>query len=65
MKNFAEFVAANKEKLYAHAEANTKRNRNGDAVISRTDSWFNENEWDEYYKELTSRDNSTSRSMVR
>ena len=65
MKDFAEFIKANKGKVYAHAEANTKRNSNGDAVISRSDPWFYEDEWDEYYKELTAHDNSTKRSMVR
>ena len=65
MKDFAEFIKANKEKVYALAEANTKRNSNGDAVISRSDPWFYEDEWDEYYKELTAHDNSTKRSMVR
>ena len=63
MKNFTEFVEANKEKLYAHAERNTKRNAQGHAVISRDDSWFYEDEWGEYYKTLTARDNSSPRSM--
>ena len=49
MKNFAEFVAANREKIYKLAEENTKRNSNGDAVISRSDTWFYEDEWDEYF----------------
>jgi len=65
MKNFAEFIKANKEKVYAHAEANTKRNAKGDAVISRSDPWFHEDEWDSYYEELVARDNSAARSMVR
>ena len=46
MKNFAEFIKAHKEKLYALAEKNTKRNANGDAVISRDDSWFYDDVWD-------------------
>ena len=35
---------------------NTERNKNGDAVISEKDSWFYEDEWDDYYKELTADD---------
>lgn len=46
MKNFSDFVKANKEKIYALAQKNTKYNRHGDAVISRNDSWFYEDEWD-------------------
>ena len=52
MKNFAEFVAAHKEKIYEQAEKNTKRNAQGRTVINRSDSWFYEDEWNET-KELT------------
>lgn len=65
MKDFAEFVKANREKIYARAEANTKYNSKGHAVISRDDPWFYEDEWDDYYKELVARDNSSERSVVR
>ncbi len=65
MNDFSAFLKANKEKIYAHAEKNTKRNTNGDAVISRDDPWVYENEWDEYYKKLTAYDNSPARSLVR
>ena len=66
MKNFEEFVRANKQIIFELAEKNTVRNKNGDAVISRDDPWFYEDEWDEYYKELIARDrNSTSGSLVR
>lgn len=66
MKNFAEFVKANKKILYNFAEKNTKRNSNGDAVISKDDPWFYEDEWDEHYKELIEHDkNSTAGSLVR
>ena len=47
MKNFADFLKANKEKIYEHAERNTQRNKNGEAVISRDDAWFDEDEWDD------------------
>ena len=66
MKNFREFVKTHKTQLYALARQNTKYNENGDAVISREDSWFYEDVWDEDYKELIARDgNPTARSMVR
>ena len=65
MKTFDEFLKANREKIYARAEANTKRNAAGHTVISRDDSWFYEDEWDEYYKELVARDaDSASRGVV-
>ena len=70
MKNFAEFVKANREKIYALAEKNTKYNEDGDAVISRDDPWFYDDVWDEDYKELIARENdsiesdSTARSVV-
>ncbi len=66
MKDFDKFVKANKEKLYSLARKNTEYNSNGDAVISRNDSWFYEDEWDEYYKELVERDkNFRAGSLVR
>ncbi len=61
MKNFSELVQANKEKLYSLAKKNTSYNSNGDAVISRDDSWFDDDVWDKDYKELTTLDrNSTA-----
>lgn len=66
MKNFAEFVRNNKKAIYEFTEKNTPRNKNGDAVISKEDPWFYEDEWDEYYKELVEHDrNSTAGSLVR
>ena len=66
MKNFAEFLAKNREAIRAHTLASATYNENGDAAISRDDPWFHEDEWDEYYEELTARENnSTARSMVR
>lgn len=56
MKNFAEFLKANRDKVNAQAEANTLRNAKGQTVIERDDPWFAEDEWDVYYKELTARD---------
>ena len=65
MKNFNEFVKANKEKLYSLAKSNTKYNENGDAFISRKDSWFYEDEWDKDYERLITREkNSSSGSVI-
>ena len=58
MKNFAEFLAKNREAIRAHTLATTKYNENGDAVISRDDPWFYEDEWDEYYEELAACENT-------
>ena len=49
MKTFDEFLKANREKIYAQAEANTKRNAAGRTVISRADTWFYEDEWDKEF----------------
>jgi len=64
MKNFSEFIKANKEAVYAQAEANTEYNAQGEAVISRDDPWFYEDDWDVFYKELTARDDSAAGSVV-
>ena len=44
MKDFEAFFQANKDKIDALAEANTKRNSAGQTVISRDDPWFYEDE---------------------
>lgn len=64
MKNFAEFLKANREKIYADAESKTLRNSKGQTVIERSDPWFDEDEWDDYYKELTARDNDSAAGRV-
>ena len=64
MKDFEEFFRKHEAKINALAEANTKRNAAGQTVISRDDPWFYEDEWDDYYKELTARDDSAARSVV-
>lgn len=48
-KDFETFYQKNRGKIDALAKANTKRNANGDTVISRDDPWFYEDEWDEDY----------------
>lgn len=62
MKNFSEFVKANKEKIYSLARKNTQYNRNGDAVISRDDPWFYDDVWEYDYKELVARDSVSIRA---
>lgn len=49
MLAFADFMKANKEKIYALAEANTPKNDNNTPVITKDDPWRNEKEWDEVY----------------
>lgn len=51
MKDFTKFVAKNKNLLFTFAKKNTAYNSKGQAVISKEDSWFNEDEWDEDFKE--------------
>ena len=59
------FLKSDREKWRAFIRQNTKRNENGDAVISKDDSWFYEDVWDEDYKELIARDgNPTPRSIL-
>ena len=53
MKNlFGSFLAANREKIFEHAEKNSKPNSKGQATISRDDQWFYEDEWDELFQTL-------------
>lgn len=47
-----QFIKENREKIYEFTMRNTRTNKNGDAVISRGDPWFYEDEWDEYFKQL-------------
>ena len=56
-----EFIENNKDRIIAKSEANTKRNENGDVVISRDDEWFYEDVWDELYAELLASDQDASR----
>lgn len=53
------------EKWREFVRQNTLKNQNGDAVISRNDSWFNDDVWDDDYKELLARDDSAAGSVVR
>lgn len=65
MKDFEKFAAVHKGLMFSLAEKNTRRNENGDAVIEQDDPWFKEDEWDDYYKELTAGGNFPAGSVVR
>ena len=62
--DFEAWFKSNAEKINALAEANTKRNANGDTTISRDDPWFYEDEWDEYYKELIAKDTELKAAVM-
>ena len=57
IKNWSEFLAANREKIYALADKNTQRNSDGQTVISRDDPWFYDDVWDNDYQELIAHEN--------
>lgn len=66
MKDFNNFVKANREKIYSAAKRNTVYNSNGDATISRDDSWFYDDVWDKDFKELVAlEEHSAAGSLVR
>ena len=48
-----QFIEQNKDKIYEIAKRNTKYNSEGKAVISTDDEWFNDDAWDELYKDIT------------
>jgi hypothetical protein len=50
MKDFKEFLKANKEKIRRMTEANSVRNKDGQIVISKDDPWRKETEWDSLCK---------------
>ena len=54
MNRFINFLQKNKEKIYKIAEANTVKNKEGMAIITKDDEWRNETEWDVHYEELKS-----------
>lgn len=56
MTEFEAWYKENADKICAAAEANTKRNADGHTVISRSDPWFYEDEWDDDYKRLIAQD---------
>lgn len=62
---FAEFIQSHRAEIYAHAERNTPHNANGELAIRRDDPWFDQDEWDDFHKELNERDrNSAARRLV-
>ena len=64
VKNFAQFVGANKAKLFAFAKQKTEYDAAGRAVITCGDSWRDEDVWDEYYEELTANEGNFSAGSV-
>lgn len=48
MDDFKDFIEKNRERIEKIARENTKYNEKGQATISRDDSWFNENVWDNW-----------------
>ena len=51
-------ISYDKEKLFEIAKHRTKYNDKGQAVITKEDSWRFEDEWDEFYEELSDTDES-------
>ena len=47
-----DFLDKNKEKIYSLAEQNTVRNSKGQTTISKSDPWFQEDEWDEHSRRM-------------
>ena len=60
------FLSVDKQKWREFVRKNTLKNHNGDAVISRDDSWFYEDVWDKDFKELmTVNGDSSAGRLVR
>lgn len=49
---FQEFIAKNREFVYAIANENVTRGKDGRVVLAKDDPWRNEHEWDEMYQRL-------------
>ena len=47
MKDFDAFFKSNKDKIISYAKANTNYNSKGEATISKDDSWFYDDVWDD------------------
>ncbi len=52
MSALAQYLETNRERAYAFATANTKRNEKGRPIISKDDEWVNESEWDDLFELL-------------
>lgn len=51
-KSFRDILNKNRNKLEAAAAKNSHYNKNGYATISKSDSWYYEDEWENDFKEL-------------
>lgn len=49
----SQYLEVNKEKAYSFATQNTKCNVQGRPVISKSDEWTNECEWDDLFEQLS------------
>ncbi|WP_366924716.1 hypothetical protein MFMK1_001710 [Metallumcola ferriviriculae] len=49
--SFTDFLAKNRAKIIRTTEANSAKTKKGIITLSKEDSWRNENEWDEIYKD--------------
>lgn len=47
----SKFIKNNKEKLYETARQNTILNKDGKPTISKNDDWFNDDIWDNVFKD--------------
>lgn len=48
--SFEKFIKQNKEQIYDLAKKNTKLNSKNRPTISKKDTWFYEDEWEEHFK---------------
>lgn len=49
----SQYLETNKEKAYSFATQNTKYNAQGRPIISKSDEWTNETEWDDLFEQLS------------
>lgn len=49
---FTDFIIKNKDVIDKIAKSNTRINKSGLTVIPKDDTWLDEAEWDEMYKDL-------------
>lgn len=55
MDTLSIFIQQNKSKIREVSEKNIIRNKKGMIVLSKNDEWRNENEWDDFYKDVKSK----------
>lgn len=55
MEALSVFIQQNKSKIREVSEKNITRNKEGLIVLPKDDEWRNENEWDDFYKDVKSK----------